>query len=95
MDTILAITFNSPIKIPASAITKANKIAFLGSFATPCPLPKKEGTILSLAMACNILGAPRMLPRADDSVAPQMPATTSSGIQAVVKSTSESPINLL
>ncbi len=85
MDTIRAITSNCPIRIPASAITNASNNAFLGSSVLPVPLAKILGAILSMAIACNIRGAPKMLPSADDKVAPQIPIITSAGTSDILK----------
>ena len=73
-------TFNSPMRIPISAMIKVRRRAFLGSLFTPCPFAKILGVIKSSDMACKILGPPRIPPKADDSVAPQTPPRTNSGI---------------
>ena len=65
IDTIRAITFSSPIRIPASAMTNVRSSAFLGSLEAPVPRAKKFGVILSIAVDSKILGAASMLPRAE------------------------------
>ena len=80
MATNSAITFNSPIKIPISAIKKVKNKAFLGSLFFPDSLENIFGVILSKDIACSILGPPKIPPRADDKVAPHTPPRTKSGI---------------
>ena len=79
MATNSAITFNSPIKIPISAMKKVKNKAFLGSLFNPDSLAKNLGVILSKDMACSILGPPKIPPKADDKVAPQTPERTKNG----------------
>ena len=79
MATNSAITFNSPIKIPISAMKKVKNKAFLGSLLDPDSLAKNLGVILSKDMACSILGPPKIPPNADDKVAPQTPHRTKNG----------------
>ncbi len=76
-------TSNSPIKIPACAITKTRKRAFTGSLFFPLPFPKNFGVILSNDIACKILGPPKIPPKAEDKVAPQIPATTAGAYKAI------------
>ena len=59
---------------------KVKKSAFLGSLLEPDSLAKILGVILSIDMACNILGPPKIPPKAEDKVAPQTPHNTSKGI---------------
>ena len=75
--TIRAITFRSPMRIPACAIKNVSISALRGSLDVPNPLLKKNGDIRSLPKACMIRGAPKILPRADERVAPRIPAITS------------------
>ena len=79
IETTLAIKFNSPMRIPASAITNVSNKAFRGSFVGPKPLANIFGVILSDEVACKILGAPNILPIVDEIVAPQIPATNNCG----------------
>ena len=83
METTRAITSNSPIKIPASAIIKTINKAFTGSLLTPFPLLNIFGVTLSIDMACKILGPPKRPPKAEDKVAPQIPATTA-GVKSAI-----------
>ena len=87
MATIRAIMSRSPISIPASAIKNVRMSAFRGSFNSPTPLANILGVILSLAVACKILGAPNILQKAEERVAPQIPAITSSGMKEIFNST--------
>ncbi len=59
-------------------ITDEAKVAFKGSLESPTPAPKKEfifldGKTLSFANACNVLGAIRIEPIADEMVAAARP----------------------
>ena len=48
-----------------------------------------------MAMACKMRGAPKILPRADDSVAPHIPAITNSGTREILNRMSLSFANAL
>ncbi len=90
VDTTRAITFKSPIMIPAKAITNVSKSAFRGSFPAPTPLANTFGVILSIAVAWSILGAPNNPPKADERVAPHIPAITKGEYSDMFRSTEES-----
>ena len=79
MATNCAIIFNSPIKIPISAMKNVKNNAFLGSLFKPDSLAKNLGVILSKDMAWSILGPPKIPPKAEDKVAPQTPQRTKNG----------------
>ena len=57
--------------------------AFTGSLFSPFPFSNIFGVTLSLDMACKILGPPKIPPRAEDKVAPQIPATTAGANKAI------------
>ena len=69
-------------KLPKYTVTKVKPmvktVAARGIFSFPSTLlniPAHLGNILSLARACNTLGAPNKLPVALERVAPHMPST--------------------
>ncbi len=78
-----AITSKSPISMPTSANKKVRIKALRGSLLLPTPLAKNLWVTLSPDIACKIRGAPKMPPKADDKVAPQIPAMTRGDIQAI------------
>jgi hypothetical protein len=76
MDTTAAMTSSSAMRMPASPMTKATRRALRGSFVAPTPLARGRGTMASRPRAWRMRGAPRIDPRALDSVAPQTPPIT-------------------
>ena len=94
METTSAIASNSPIKTPNSASANVKMSAFRGSLVSPYPLPNILGMILSLAMACIIRGAPNIPPKADERVAPQIPAITGHDQNAILLMKFTSLINV-
>ncbi|KAF5036711.1 hypothetical protein DSECCO2_572230 [anaerobic digester metagenome] len=95
MDTTRAITSSSPIRTPPAASMKVSMSALRGSLFFLVPLAKNGCPILSKAMACNIRGAPNILPKAEERVAPHMPATTKAGTSEILYSISLSLANIL
>jgi len=66
-----------------TAIQAASRTPLLGFWVTPTPLAKgfKTVKILSLAIDCKILGAPKKDAMAEESVAAITPAVISHGIR--------------
>ena len=75
-ETTSAIASSWPIRMPASPIAKATSSARRGSLSRPWPLANHVGVTRSPDRAWRIRGAPRMLPRPELKVAPQMPRMT-------------------
>ncbi len=93
IETMRAMTFSSPIRMPASAMRNAGTSACRGSFSRPYPMPNQRGVMPSVAVAWRMRGALRMLPNADEIVAPQIPAMTMGGKMAMSRSTFGLPVN--
>ena len=72
-----ASALRSPIIIANSIINPVKIIAFRGSlFEDLAEKNLKKGTVFFSASACKTLGAPTMLPSAEEKVAAKTPAMT-------------------
>lgn len=87
METTRAMASSSPMRMPARAMTKVTRTARRGSLAGPAPRANSRGVMPSSEQAWRMRGAPRMLPRALEMVAPKTPAVTSGGQAETVRRT--------